>query len=360
MGRFDLWTVLRVFELVLVVACLVFKRVTDDEARSLFLYLQKISREWSLLTNVTWDRVGASVADATYGGYTVITSALLIGKLTGDLPTKKRVAELILLGVGAILFVIMGSLAFAAIEYITPKLVDNAAILGTLSLLTGALFLLDMAAPKAKEKQLPAQQQQPLKTTTEPDRPSSITQQIIDIEREIERSERESFDRDDSKAKTKKDVKNNGIRNGNGGQRKGNSDKADGVSGQQSRSYIHLDPTTKGYKQMRDDDPDVPKRFGIYGKDVGGYDSETDETASIPPKFELHAPVWSQIRQGRSGSKGRAIPPVVLPSQKPPQDVPERPPSGPSDPGYVQYTAQHWGDTGSTKVKTPRSSPTAV
>lgn len=34
-----------------------------------------------------------------------------------------------------------------------------------------------------------------------------------------------------------------------------------------------------------------------------------------------------------------------------------RPPSGPSDPGYVQYTAQHWGEPA---PKTPRHSPTEV
>lgn len=50
------------------VSCLVAKRVsTDDEAR-LALLLQKLSREWSLLTSVTWDSVGGAFADATYGG----------------------------------------------------------------------------------------------------------------------------------------------------------------------------------------------------------------------------------------------------------------------------------------------------
>lgn len=35
----------------------------------------------------------------------------------------------------------------------------------------------------------------------------------------------------------------------------------------------------------------------------------------------------------------------------------ERPPSGPGDPGYVQYTAQRWGQP---TQKTPRQSPTQV
>lgn len=85
------------------------KRVTDDEAARLFLYLQKLSREWSLLNNITWDRIGSAVADATYGGYVIITAALLIGRLSGELPTEKRITEMVLLGLGALLFVVLGN-----------------------------------------------------------------------------------------------------------------------------------------------------------------------------------------------------------------------------------------------------------
>jgi len=58
-----------------------------------------------------------------------------------------------------------------------------------------------------------------------------------------------------------------------------------------------------GYKPMQDDQFEVPKRFGIYGKDVTDYDNETDETASIPPKIELHTPVWGNIRKGRQSTR---------------------------------------------------------
>lgn len=88
--------------------CLTFKRVTDDEASRVFLYLQKVSREWSLLNNITWSRVGAALADATYGGYLIITFALFMGRLFGELPTRKRITEYILLGIGTILFVVLG------------------------------------------------------------------------------------------------------------------------------------------------------------------------------------------------------------------------------------------------------------
>lgn len=56
-----------IFQL-MTIACLVCKRVTDDESVRLSLYLQKISREWSLLRNITWDSIGASFGDAIYGG----------------------------------------------------------------------------------------------------------------------------------------------------------------------------------------------------------------------------------------------------------------------------------------------------
>lgn len=89
-------------------ACLVTKRATDVESYRLFLYLQKISREWRLLTNVTWGSLGSSFADATYGGYLIITAILFITRLTGEIPTYKRVSEYLFLGLGAILFIILG------------------------------------------------------------------------------------------------------------------------------------------------------------------------------------------------------------------------------------------------------------
>lgn len=391
MGKFDKWAVLKITEVILVAACLIFKRVTDDEARSIFLYLQKLSREWSLLNNITWDRVGSSVADATYGGYLIITTALLIGKLAGELPTGKRITEWVLLGVGAVLFIVLGSLAFAAIDSVPQNLVDNAAILGTLSVVTGALFLLDMGAPKAKKKALPPaeiQEGQKNRTTTQSTtnetsaeqttngqphqlangqangdrtRSRSITEQVYDIEREIERSERATHlddlirEEEEERRKIKKELKNNGIRNG------GPSSKVELAVKEPTtysgRSYIHLDPTSRGYKQMKDEEFEVPRRFGIYGRDVVDYD--TDETASIPPKIELHTPVWSNIRKEQA--KKYNIPPIVPPQRgSDDDDSLEKGPSSPLDPGYVQYTAQHWGDSKRIGTKTPRHSPTEV
>lgn len=50
------------------VACLVTLRISQDDEVRLALLLQKMSREWSLLTSVTWDSVGGAFADAIYGG----------------------------------------------------------------------------------------------------------------------------------------------------------------------------------------------------------------------------------------------------------------------------------------------------
>lgn len=85
------------------------KTVSDDEEDRLFIFLQKVSREWSLLNSITWDKYGSSAADATYGGYVIITFALLIGRMARELPAGKRITEYILLGIGTVLFAVLGT-----------------------------------------------------------------------------------------------------------------------------------------------------------------------------------------------------------------------------------------------------------
>lgn len=252
------------------VACLTCKRITDDEASRLFLYLQKLSREWSLLNSVTWDKIGSAVADTTYGGYVIITSALLIGRICGELPTKRRIVEFILLLLGAFLLIVLGTyinrrytlyfqhissivfiggLELAALESVPSDLVDNAAILGTLSLVTAALFLLDLAGPKGKsEKQIVYVK------NTKPE--------IQLVEAKIE-------------PKIVKKVE---------------SETAKMPNGKSNSNGINLNiKEPNGYKQMKD----KPKRFDIYGKDIG--DSESDAESKTA---EEHSPVWSKIREG--------------------------------------------------------------
>ncbi|KAJ8922940.1 hypothetical protein NQ315_001485 [Exocentrus adspersus] len=329
--NFDRWTVLKLIEVVLVLVCLVFKRVTDDEASRLSLYLQKLSREWSLLNNVTWSRVGEAVADATYGGYLIITAALFIGRLLGELPTYKRIMEFIFLGVGSLLFVVLGSLSFAALDSVPPDLVDNAAVVGTVSLVTGALFLLDMGGPK-RRKPTPIQSKT-RRPSKQPPEAKSISQQVQDIEKQLEQSERAHLDKSNGKARQ------NGV-----------------------VLEVEMTKNLRGYQKVKDEFP--TRKYSIYGKDVTdrGGGSETDEDLRIPPKMEQHSPVWSNIRKGRDngfvwchyGKYDIMSSPIILSRQR---EREERAPSGPGEPGYVQYTAQHWGET---KTKTPRHSPTEV
>ncbi|VEN41570.1 unnamed protein product [Callosobruchus maculatus] len=282
-AHFDRWTFLKLVEVALVIVCLTFKRVTDDEATRLFLYLQKLSRQWSLLSNVTWSRVGAALADATYGGYLIITAALFIGRLAGELPTKTRVTEYVLLGVGTVLFITLGSLSYAALDSVPPDLVDNAAVVGTVSLVTAGLFLLDMAGPKAK-KTTGSTQTKTRRLTLTSIEPKRIPRPTFDVEREVERSERTQIESVDSK--TGNGVKNGGVSNGN-------------AKNNNKREESEARKNGKGYHQMKDD---LPKRFGIYGKDAtDGFGSETDDTEELrmPPAMESHSPVWSNIRKGR-------------------------------------------------------------
>ncbi|RZC39512.1 hypothetical protein BDFB_013572, partial [Asbolus verrucosus] len=285
-------------------------------------YLQKLSREWSLLNNVTWDRVGTAAADATYGGYVIITSALFVGRLTGELPTEKRITEFILLGVGTLLFDILGSLEFAALDSVPEDLVDNAAVIGTLTLLTAALFLLDMGGPRARKNS--QQSQTPPRTIS---KPVESRTQVYDIEKDIENNEKKRME---ALGKSPKHEKNGQLMSGNG---------------------VKLTPEANGryrdsmYKKIKDE---KPKSFDIYGKDLHD-GSDTDEVDDIPPKMEEHSPVWRQY-----GKYDILSPAYLYPREKVEED---RPPSSPGDPGYVQYTAQHWGET---VQKTPRQSPTQV
>ncbi|XP_025992588.2 uncharacterized protein LOC105203253 [Solenopsis invicta] len=151
---------IRIIEVLLCVACVVALRVTDDESRRVFHYLRNRSREWSLLNNVTWGSIGAALATATCGGYVIVTTGLLIAAATGELHGRKT--EFFLLGLGVILFGIVGALSLASIDSVPEDLVDNAAVLGALCLFTALIFIGDllifigdllMSPPRKKDKQ---------------------------------------------------------------------------------------------------------------------------------------------------------------------------------------------------------------
>ncbi|KAG8264194.1 hypothetical protein J6590_017212 [Homalodisca vitripennis] len=79
--------------MILCVVCLVYKRYTDNEAIKVFYHLEKLSREWPLLNNVTWDENGALLADVTFGGFAIVVLGLLIGQLTGELKRARRTVK---------------------------------------------------------------------------------------------------------------------------------------------------------------------------------------------------------------------------------------------------------------------------
>ncbi|CAG9785917.1 unnamed protein product [Diatraea saccharalis] len=144
----DKWVALKIVEFLVCVACLVAKRVsTDDEAR-LALLLQKLSREWSLLTSVTWDSAGGAFADAVYGGYVIITFGLLIGRVFQEVPKGRRLLEGFFLGIGLLLFLVLGGLELASLDSVPKNLTVNASVLGSFSLLVAALFLIDLMGPR--------------------------------------------------------------------------------------------------------------------------------------------------------------------------------------------------------------------
>ncbi|XP_011497760.1 PREDICTED: uncharacterized protein LOC105362108 [Ceratosolen solmsi marchali] len=133
---------IRIIELLLCIACVVALRVTDDESRRVFHYLRNRSLEWSLLNNVTWGSIGAALATATCGGYIVVTAGLLIAAISGELRGRKT--EVFLLGLGIILFGIVGALSLASIDSVPGDLIDNAAVLGVLCLVTALVFIADL------------------------------------------------------------------------------------------------------------------------------------------------------------------------------------------------------------------------
>ncbi|KAG7210140.1 hypothetical protein KM043_011701 [Ampulex compressa] len=141
---------IRIVEVLLCVACVVALRVTDDESRRVFHYLRSRSREWSLLNNVTWGAIGAALASVTCGGYVIITAGLLLAAATDEL--KGRKTEIFFLGLGIILFAIVGALSLASIESVPPNLIDNAAVLGALCLLTALVFIADLLLSPRKKK----------------------------------------------------------------------------------------------------------------------------------------------------------------------------------------------------------------
>ncbi|XP_062560681.1 uncharacterized protein LOC134224982 [Armigeres subalbatus] len=140
---------IKLLELLACVACIITKIITDHESQRVFVRNQKLSREWSLIHNVTWSSGGNAFTNIVYGGYTIVIALMLITRCV-DAKSRPTLFEKIVLTLGTLLFFAAGGLVFASIDQVHPDLHDNAIILGCLSFLVAILFVIDLADPLAR------------------------------------------------------------------------------------------------------------------------------------------------------------------------------------------------------------------
>lgn len=76
------------------IVCMILKKATDYDASRLFFLLEKLSYEWPLLTNVTWDEHGAAFVDITFGGFIIITAGLVVAAAAGQLRSSNAMVYL--------------------------------------------------------------------------------------------------------------------------------------------------------------------------------------------------------------------------------------------------------------------------
>uniref|UniRef100_A0A182SCI6 MARVEL domain-containing protein n=1 Tax=Anopheles maculatus TaxID=74869 RepID=A0A182SCI6_9DIPT len=141
--------VIKFLELLGCVACVITKIITDHESRRVFVRNQKLSREWSLIHNITWSSGGNAFTNIVYGGYTIVIALMLITRCV-DAKSRPTLFEKIVLSLGTLLFFAAGGLVFASIDQVHPDLHDNAIILGCLSFFVAILFVIDLADPLAR------------------------------------------------------------------------------------------------------------------------------------------------------------------------------------------------------------------
>jgi len=82
---------------------MILKKATDYDASRLFFLLEKLSYEWPLLTNVTWDEHGAAFVDITFGGFIIITAGLVVAAAAGQLRSSNAMVTIFSLK-GLVLF----------------------------------------------------------------------------------------------------------------------------------------------------------------------------------------------------------------------------------------------------------------
>ncbi|XP_041978344.1 uncharacterized protein LOC121732507 isoform X1 [Aricia agestis] len=406
----DKWVALKIVEFCFCVACLVTKRVsTDDEAR-LALLLQKLSREWSLLNSVTWDGAGSSFADAIYGGYVIITFALIMGRVFQEVPIGRRILEGILLGFGMLFFLILGGLELASLDSVPYNLTVNASVLGSLSLVVAALFLVDLMGPRLYTNTRYSQTDPII--SPKPDKKVTILNQPFE---------------------------NGKITNGKTNEKEKNKEKPNGKVQNERPKTLDVEKeietktdvsstenlkTLAKLEELRIEDELKESKFGSLRNldadnyvrladplEIDRYHYETElakfnekyfseyfgniqERLPVREKYlpELQAPIFAKVKAGRpksyakeerprSPTRTKTVPTPTLhqleeylkgsfrsrrgdtpgsfamePIAEKDHDLDGRASGTPTDPGYVQYTANKWPDR--REVRTPRHSPT--
>ncbi|XP_032520615.2 uncharacterized protein LOC116772503 isoform X1 [Danaus plexippus] len=417
----DKWVAIKILEFLMCVACLVAKRVsTDDEAR-LALLLQKLSREWSLLTSVTWDANGGAFADAVYGGYVVITFALIIGRVFQEIPRGRRILEGIFLGFGLIFFLILGGLELASLDSVPNNLIVNASVLGSLSLAVAILFLIDLMGPRVYTATRPSQTdktshatEKKIATVTETKTnghiPNGKQNGHVPAERpkDLDLDEGKNTDKLDSKdeadlfheskpytklddlpiekvlERSKFGSLRNGIESGNYVRlsdplaplnipdRLHYEQELAKFNEKYLREYMDYGPGRLAVKENYLPELQTPVFSKIHkARTKSAYDEqppsyEQKRSAKSPTRARIvPAPTIQQLEDYLKSSNRlkRADTPAMFPMEpieerdREAQDTHGRASGTPTDPGYVQYTAGRWPDN-TREIRTPRHSPT--
>ncbi|XP_049869541.1 uncharacterized protein LOC126369243 [Pectinophora gossypiella] len=413
----DKWVALKIVEFLACVACLVAKRVSQDDEARLALLLQKLSREWSLLTSVTWDSVGGAFADAVYGGYVIITFGLILARVFQEVPKGRRILESFFLGFGMLFFLVLGGLELASLDSVPHNLVTNASVLGSLSLIVAALFLVDLMGPRTFYAAHHSQTD-PTGIIASPkaEKKVSIATATTQNGNGHLPNETNITKTDETKAKAQptrpKDL---------------DLEKTHDISPKKEESSL-FDSPRHGYIKFDDAfEPDLEKsKYGSLRADIEGgnyirlsdplselhyeqelakfneeyyrkYLEQVEGKYNVKEKYlpELQTPVFAKVKTGRlkglyddlspgydrqkSPSRAKTIPSPTLQQledylkgsrtrrsetplfpmepivEKEGTDV-DRASGTPTDPGYVQYAAGKWPDK--KNLRTPRHSPT--
>lgn len=321
----------------------------------------------------------------------------------------------VILNLGKILIILhlsffSGGLELASLDSVPSNLTVNAAVLGTLSLIVAALFLIDLMGPRIytssrfsqtetvkspkTDKKLTVQNQPPPTNGqipngkqnghTAPERPKSL-----DLEKNMDQNKQDIQDAVDGLTKLEElNIENelekskfgslrNGIENGNYVRLADPLSDVDKLHYEQElakfndryfRDYFNNVQERLSVKENYLPELQAPVFAKIKSTKKKNYEelsSSYEEKRTKPPSRAklVPTPTLQQLEDYLRGSFGRtkrADTPALFPmepiEEKEGQDQDGRASGTPTDPGYVQYTAKKWPDN--REIRTPRHSPT--